>query len=65
MKTFITNYFIPKSFASYLLRLHHCSSVSLVVTVMEATLTTEGILDLMSVGYFPVVLAANLKPLYS
>jgi hypothetical protein len=37
----------------------------MVVTVMEASLTTEGILDLMSVGYFPVVLAANLKALYS
>lgn len=70
MKTFITKYFIPKPFISYLLCLRHCSSVSLVmhvkvVTAMEATFTIQGILDLMNVGFFPVVLAANLKVLCS
>ena len=32
---------------------------------MEATLTIQGILDVLNIFYFPVVLAANLKVLCS
>jgi hypothetical protein len=33
----------------------------MVVTVMELTLIIQRILDVIEIGYFPVVLAAKLK----
>jgi hypothetical protein len=57
---------------SYFLRLHNCSSASMMmhvmlVTVMEVTLTLHGLLDVINTGHFPVraVHAENLKVVFS